>query len=321
MQYTITETVRQDGALAIPFSSVKPTKGDRFIFINRESDRSQVVNHAEKEVELRKAASKKLRLPKEQIIVHRFTCNGFLGNDKAEPYYKGLATAIQSELLQTPSGNKTYAVYCTQSRIARPELYHPHKSETWEYTDADFAMFDQWKSQSFGTRADDVIFTVLHVGTPKEDRGYESRLGLSRKRKRHIDRKTGNKLRSEAITLGTNAGETVRLFRNKYRVELDLSTVQKWFRTANCQHKPGHPLGTKHNAEIAMGQTRFSLENAEGAALSENIANVTTSTSQPSPEEAYQQHFIQWLYMMGTDLICMSAHGLVTFFVNLARIK
>ena len=234
--------VRQDH-IAIPVANVKLSEGDGIEFFSRKSSIQQ--HHEADVVELKKAGAT-LGLP-EPIHVWEYTNCGILGKIEAEPHFEELATMIQSKLQKIPSGNKFYAVACSEDRIARPASY-TQKNQKVVYTEEDYDRFNKWVLKSFKERAGDVIFAVLQGGTPGEIRGYQTQRGKTHKnskknqsndRKPHIKKYRSRILKSEALKLranGMNAGEIFRYFEKEYPGSFpSLSLIQKWLRKAGCQ--------------------------------------------------------------------------------------
>lgn len=264
----------------IPFDSLIGTNldGVTFRYINRESNETQELHHDAKFEALREAhvslgiaasfdkerhtGSGSLKILYDFFDFHLLDMARLLGT-----YWKFLEEEIRKGLDKTAPGKKLYIVFCTLSRLMRPAKFHQNDVRTWDYTERDYEIFNRWLIHCFGERAKDIIFVMLRLGTPREDRGYETFLGMhysgnlgGRPRKFDFGTPKGRRqfkklLEQEAIELrrscGMNGSEILRHFERTWQGEAakylaKKRTIQDWLNKARCPANPGRPKGKRN---------------------------------------------------------------------------
>lgn len=235
-----------------------------FVWLNRESSVKQESHHAPKKEELKKA-HQRLFDSDAPFNYFQITASGRIEADLLEfpsfspLYFMWLKEKIQAGLESTVSGESLYIVFCTRSRLMRPEGYDSEDKNTWDCTERDYDVFGCWLLRSFGERVKDIVFAMLFMGTAAEDRGYESRLGMiaagrmrGRPRKNGLTASDRRRLKVEVIALAVSSAQNAtRIFLHlgdKYcggKLPISLRTVQHWVKIANLSKKRGRPVGTK----------------------------------------------------------------------------
>lgn len=234
-----------------------------FLWLNRESHASQKENHAPKTAAQFEAYTNlSIAGPfLEDHITASGNLNALLGKSiYALVYFIWLEEKIREGLEMATPGKTLYIVFCTKARLMRPTGFDKHDKKTWDYTKTDFELFVCWFNYCFGSRSKDIIFVMLHIGTPAEDRGFETRLSMIYKKKmggRPAGRKrSGSKgkkyfkkfLLEPAVWLakfeGLNARQVMARLKEEYAITIPERTVQSWLNENGCSSPRGRPKGS-----------------------------------------------------------------------------
>ena len=160
-------------------------------------------------------------------------------------YFAWLRDVIRKELQNTPSGMKLIVKVHSLDRLFRPLLLDPKKPETWEYTEADFDMFDRYVNTCFGDRAKDIVFVPLNKGTALDIRRLQSTIGQEKGkggRPTLIQKSYRVKqfLEDEAVELrlrGWNSKKITDYLNDKYKIVRETGrgicdrTVRNWLKS------------------------------------------------------------------------------------------
>lgn len=235
-----------------------------FLLFNRESRATQEHGHEAKMEALRIAhASLGIKPPiLEDSVIGSGKLDILAGKSTSSPdYFDWLRKRIRSGLEKTPFGKPLFVMFATRSRLMRPMGYDYRKAPMIPYAERDYDLFNDWLHRSFPERTKDIVFVVLKLGDPKEERGFETKLGKDffenpGGRPRNLKTAKGRKqfkkmLCDEAIglarTQGMNAVEILRFFEEKYKSELlavkliGARRMEQLLKKAGCHSKPGRP--------------------------------------------------------------------------------
>jgi len=237
-------------------------KDDTFIWLNRESSDKQENNHFPKMTEL-ETAKQGLLGTDAPFWYNPITESGMLNGALLKapcsypPYFSWLRGRIQDGLRNTPHGKMLRVVFYSVDRLMRPERFDVKDAATWDYSQGDYDIFSDWLGRCFGKRLQDIVFVVLHDGTPKTIRGKQSKAGMVQKgnmggRSKNIKPITKEvleeELKSLAPAFGNNATRVFQYLEAQYgQLPIKIRTAQHWLQEAGLSRKPGRPHGTKKN--------------------------------------------------------------------------
>ena len=167
-------------------------------------------------------------------------------------YFDDLTFSIHKGLLETPKGETLYVFFLTKSRLLRPLGYDYETNPMQSIGEADWKVMTRWLNFCFADRVKDIVFVVLESGTPNEDRGTETRVGMQASgnmggRPRRLP--DNSALKREAIKLATtskmNVTRAYQLLEEKYgRMPIKLRAFQLWLEK-HTAILPGRPMGSK----------------------------------------------------------------------------
>jgi len=243
-----------------PVRTDKLTPNDgRFIYVNRQSDEHNAHGHDRYKSVL---AKEHARLsPDEPFnpyyhtgsgnagILHTAFKSRNVGTAIRKTYFGWLANILKNELPSTPE-ERLHVVYVSIDRIIRPAEYNHigQGTDSWNYTENDFAVFQKYLVHFFGERAKDIIFAVIDDSPPPESRSNAIKAG-----QRHTGRRGGRPKKiipkDEALRLardnGWNAGRINGYLLDQYKVKKSIRTIQNWLKKEGLESKPGRPRKPK----------------------------------------------------------------------------
>ena len=178
-------------------------------------------------------------------ILHNAFSSRNVGTAIRKTYFGWLANILKNELPCMP-GQKLYAVYISIDRIIRPAEYNPsgQGTDSWNYTESDFDIFQKYLVHFFGERASDIIFAVIDDSPPSESRSNAIKAG-----QKHTGRRGGRPKKilpkDEALRLarehGWNAGQINGYLLDQYKITKSIRTIQDWLKKAGLASKRGRP--------------------------------------------------------------------------------
>jgi len=227
----------------------------RFIYVSRQSDKENAHGHDRYKPALAKAHAR--LSPDVTFRQYCYTGSGnvsILHNAFKSRYVKaaikktyfGWLLNILEDGLQNSHGQKLYIVYPSIDRIIRPAEYDPtgKGTDSWNYTEEDFALFQKFLNYFFGDRASDIIFAVIDDSSPSESRSNAIKAG-----QRHTGRRGGRPRtispKDEALQLardnGWNAGQINGYLFDRYKIQKSIRTIQHWLKKAGLESRRGRP--------------------------------------------------------------------------------
>ena len=227
----------------------------RFIFVSRQSENHNAHGHDRYKPMLEKEHA---RLSSDNAfrqycytgsgnvsILHNAFRSRYVKAAIKKTYFGWLLNILEDELQNSPE-QKIYVVYPSIDRIIRPEGYDPKGkgTDTWNYTEEDFAVFQKYLDHFFGNRASDIIFAVIDDSPPEQSRSNAIKAG-----QRHTGRRGGRPRKispqDEAIQLardkGWNAGKINGYLFDQYKIQRSIRTIQHWLQKAGLASKRGRP--------------------------------------------------------------------------------
>jgi hypothetical protein len=241
-----------------------PLAGDWwYTYFNRQSDTSNAYGN-ERYVPM--LAKEHARLsPNAPFNPHLFIASGdikilrnaFSSGDieaaLAGTYFEQLAHALKCEL-QKATVQKLCVIFPSIDRIFRPAGYDPKGgTPTWNYCEEDYAIFQKFLDHFFRERAVDIQFALLDDSPPTITRSNAIKSGqrhtgnFGGRPKKHnptIDTKVESLRLAEAHAW--NAARIRRYFRNQYKMNIPIRTIQFWLKDAGLQSRVGRPRGKKN---------------------------------------------------------------------------
>jgi len=231
----------------------------RFIYVSRQSDENNAHGHDRYNPVL---AKEHARLSPDTIFrQHCYTGSGNVSilhnafksrNVKSvirKTYFGWLLDILENELQKSPS-QKLYVVYPSIDRIIRPADYEPtgNGTDSWNYTEDDFAIFQRFLDHFFGEQASNIMFSVIDDSPPPESRSNAIKAG-----QRHTGRRGGRPRKitpkDEACRLareeGLNAGQINGYLLKEYKINTSIRTIQHWLKKAGLESRRGRPK-SKH---------------------------------------------------------------------------
>ena len=165
-----------------PLHADKLTPSDgRFIYMSRQSDKENAHGHDRYRHTL---AKEHARLSTDTTfrqysytgsgnvnILHNAFKSRYVEAAIQKSYFGWLLNILRDELQNSPV-QRLYVVYPSIDRIIRPAGYDPtgKGTDSWNYTEEDFAIFQKYLAHFFGDRASEIIFAVIDDSPPPESR-------------------------------------------------------------------------------------------------------------------------------------------------------
>ena len=248
----------QSGRKFKPICTDELTPNDgRFIYVSRQSDEHNAHGHDRYKPVLAKAHAR--LSPGEPFnpyyhtgsgnvgILHNAFKSRNVGMAIRKTYFGWLANILKNEL-PSKHGDKLYVVYPSIDRIIRPAEYDPtgQGTDTWNYTEKDIAVFQNYLDHFFGERAQDIIFAVIDDSPPSESRSNAIKAG-----QKHTGRRGGRPKKispkDEALRLARendwNARQINGYLLDQHKTKTPIRTIQQWLKNAGLASKRGRPRG------------------------------------------------------------------------------
>ena len=224
---------------------------DAVRLMNRESEYRQ--SHAKNVAEL-EAAHNRLGL-QEPFAPYCFYGSGslrFMNHPGWRGrYFRQLRDLIETGLRQTQ--RTLYVITPFIDRLLRPLRYNQNDESTWTLLESDYRMLLEWMESHSKHRAKDVVFVLLHDGTPVEIRGVESALGMHNRgkmggkppkiKKTRMDKNMRDYLRMVTVFLlekGRSVQKIQQIF-EKRGASVTIRAIQRWAKAAGFARLPGRP--------------------------------------------------------------------------------